>query len=569
MNTNATRAAPNTVERPGMTLSHDREERRLTGLGISEGVALGRVRLVESHKRKAIPFYTLSPEAIPREKARLAAAIEGAAGQLDELIGIVTQKIGPAQANIFVAQKMMVQDEVLHQQMTQVIEQQRLNAESAVEKTLEAYEALLSEVDNSYLKERASDIGEIRRRLQDFLRASAPDDTQARQEQTGVEGMCIVVAEELTPSETVGLDTTHTVGFITERGGPSSHAAILARALGIPAVSGIKNLMGFFAHGEEALINGSTGEVILAPLPHTLRLYPAAKRPMVRRLTPVPPVPGIEVMANISLASEMELANTVQAEGIGLYRTEFELLAAGKLLSEEEQYERYATVVKGMEGRPVYIRLFDLGSDKPATFLEIPREENPCLGYRGARLLLGQPELFASQARAIARASAHGPIHVVYPMISDIDQFLKLRALFLQHTGDLEQGAMLHGVMLEVPSACLAAREILETADFASIGSNDLYQYLFALDRNNERVAPEYRPDRPVFWELLSQITAAAKATGKKVSLCGEIGGHPQYLARLLNLGLCTVSVNPRFVGLARMAARRWHKTQAVREKGP
>jgi len=550
-----------------MELHHNRGERRLTGLGISEGVALGRVRLVESHKHKAIPFFTLSPEDIPEEKTRLAAAIETAAGQLDELMAIVTKKIGPAQANIFFAQKMMVQDDVLRQQMMDVIEQQRLNAESAVEKTLEAYEALLSEVDNSYLKERASDIGEIRRRLQDILRASLPEDVQVRQDQAGVEGMCIVVAEELTPSETVGLDTAHTVGFVTERGGPSSHAAILARALGIPAVSGIKNLMNFFAHGEEALINGSTGEVILAPVAATLRLYPAAKRPMVRRLTPVPPVPGVVVMANISLASEVEVVKSVQAEGIGLYRTEFELLAAGRMLSEEEQCERYSVVVKGVEGRPVYIRLFDLGSDKPASFLDIPTEENPCLGYRGARLLLGQPELFITQARAIAQVSTQGPVHIVYPMISDIDQFLKLRELFRQHTQDIKQGEIKHGVMLEVPSACLMAREMLEAADFASIGSNDLFQYLFALDRNNERVAPDYRPDRPVFWNLLKQILEAARAAGKPVSLCGEIGGQPQYLPRLLDMALCTVSVNPRFVGLARMAARRWHKTLPLNKR--
>lgn len=557
----------NAIEKPGMERRHRREERRLTGLGISEGVALGRVRLVESHKHKTIPFFTLTPEAIPEEKSRLAAAIESAASQLDELIAIVTKKIGPAQANIFFAQKMMVQDEVLRQQMMDVIEQQRLNAESAVEKTLESYEALLSEVDNSYLKERASDIGEIRRRLQDILRASLPEDVHVRQEQAGMEGMCIVVAEELMPSETVGLDTAHTVGFVTERGGPSSHAAILARALGIPAVSGIKNLMNYFAHGEEALINGSTGEVILAPASTTLRLYPAAKRPMVRRLTPVPPVPGVVVMANISLASEVDLVKTVQAEGVGLYRTEFELLAAGRMLSEEEQSERYSMVMKSMEGRPVYIRLFDLGSDKPAAFLDIPAEENPCLGYRGARLLLGQPELFITQARAIARVSTQGPVHVVYPMISDIDQFLKLRELFRQHTQDIKQGAIKHGVMMEVPSACLMAREMLEAADFASIGSNDLFQYLFALDRNNERVAPDYRPDRPVFWNLIKQILDAARMAGKPVSLCGEIGGQPQYLPRLLDMALSTVSVNPRFVGLARMAARRWHKTLPLNKR--
>lgn len=541
------------------------KERRLSGAGISEGVALGRVTLLERDTRGAAPFYVIEETGIAAEQQRIVQAIHAAAEQMDALIAAVTQRISAAQANIFVAQKMMILDEVLLEQMRDIVAQRRVNAETAISTALDVYESLLSEVDSEYLKERASDIGEIRRRLLDILLKTGGDHVPpVQQTATALSGSRILVAEELTPGETVALDTAHTVAFITERGGPASHAAILARALGIPAVSGVKNILAHFAQGEEVLVNGATGEIVVCPAPATLRLYPAAKRPVSRRLQAVAPVENLTVMANINLSTELEFVKTVLAEGVGLYRTEFELLAAGRMLSEDEQYQRYASVVDGMAGRAVFFRLFDLGSDKSAPFLEIPPEENPCLGCRGARLLLSRTDWLITQARALARASAHGPIHVVYPMISELDQFLKLRELFEQSTQDLSPGEIKHGVMLEVPSACLAAREVLEASDFASIGSNDLVQYLFAIDRNNERVAADYRPDRPVFWRLLAQVMNAARETGKPVSLCGEIGGQPQFIPKLLELGIRTVSVNPRFVGLARVTARRAAITPSV-----
>ncbi len=519
---------------------------------------MGRVALLHRDPKASVPFYFVLESDVAAEQLRIADAVRAAAEQLDALIAVVTERIGPAQANIFVAQKMMILDEVLAEQMRVIIAERLVNAETAAASALDAYESLLADLDSEYLRERASDIGEIRRRLLDLLNRTREDHApSAPAASPALSGACVLVAEELTPGETVSLDTSRTVAFITERGGPASHAAILARALGIPAVSGVRNILSHFAHGDEVLVNGATGEIVVSPAPATLRLYPAAKRPVSRRLQAVAPVENLTVMANISLCSELNFVNTVRAEGVGLYRTEFELLAAGRMLSEDEQYQRYATVVKGMEGKPVFFRLFDLGSDKSAPFLEIPAEENPCLGYRGARLLLGRTDWLITQARALARAAAHGAIHVIYPMISDLDQFLKLRELFRQHTQDIAMHDIRHGVMLEVPSACLAAREILETADFASIGSNDLVQYLFAIDRNNELVSTDYRPDRPVFWRVLRLVMDAAAETGKPVSLCGEMGGQPQHIPKLLELGVTTVSVNPRFVGLARVTARR------------
>lgn len=532
-------------------------EQRITGLPVSDGVVLAQVHLAESAGHVHVPYYHIRDETVPAEKERLAAVLASAAARLEALVEKVTRRIGPAQANIFVAQKMMVEDETLHRQMFAVIEDQHLNAEAAVEKSLDAYESLLLELDNEYLKERASDIGEIRRRLLDLLTQTAQEEPE-RVDAGAFEGHRIVVADELTPSETVSLDPQKTVGFITERGGPGSHMAILARALGIPAVTGIKNAPQLFSQDQEVLLNGSSGEVIVNPDEDTLSLHPAARTAATRRLRSVPPIKGITVMANLSVTAELPLIADAQAEGIGLYRTEYEFLSAGRILSEDEQYERYATVIKAMDGRPAYFRLLDMGGDKTAAFLDLPQQENPCLGYRGARLLLGNTDLFIPQARALARASRHGPVHVIYPMVVDLDQFLRLREIFRQYVRDIDAGEIHHGVMFEVPSACLAAREIFEVAEFGSIGSNDLIQYLFAVDRNNDLVANEYNPDRPVFWELLRNLASAAQDAGRDLSLCGEMGGQPAFLPRLLEIGITRISVSSRLIGLARITARRF-----------
>ena len=528
--------------------------KRFTGLPVSGGVALAPVYPLD-RGGDTVPYYCILAAGIETEKRRLQNALRVTSERLEDLIRRVNDRIGPSQANIFVAQQMMVEDPALAVEMMAVIEEKRLNAETAVSRVLDAYESKLTEVDDEYIKERASDIGEIRRRVIEILHGGAEEGAEA--ERVVFDEPHIVVAEELTPSETVTLDTAHTAGFITERGGAASHAAILARALGIPAVSGIKDVLGKFNAGEEVLLNGATGEVILRPSQTAVNLYPSARRAAAPRIQSVEPVPGLAVLGNISLASNVELLHAVRAEGVGLYRTEFEFLAAGRVLTEDEQYERYVAVVQAMAGKPVYARLLDFGGDKTATFLHLPAEDNPCLGYRGARFLQGEPQFLVAQARALARASAQGPIHVCYPMIIDLDQFLKLRAIVLQSVRDIAGAQLQHGVMLEVPSACLQARQILDVADFASIGSNDLVQYLFAVDRNNELVAENYAPDHPILWSLPEQMVEAARDAQKPLSLCGELGAEPRHLPRLLQTGIQCVSVSPRLIGLARMAAKR------------
>lgn len=532
-------------------------ELRVTGLPVSEGVVLGRVFVLERPAQESIPVYRIDASDVDAERARVRKALDVCAWHLGELIDRVRDRVGEAQAGIFVAQKLMVEDPVLVGQMMAVVEEERLNAETAVSKTLDGYEALLLEVDDEYLKDRASDIGEIRRRLLDTLGQPGELSNQPPRESFELEEPRIIVAEELTPGETVSLDTDMCIGFVTDRGGKASHSAILARALGIPAISGISGVNKMLSHGQEVLLNGNTGELVLWPSADTLRSTPGARRSMAAAPKAVDPVAAVRVFANISLCQEVKQVLAAKAEGIGLYRTEFECFAANRLLTEDEQYERYRKVVKAMDGKPVYIRLLDFGADKTAEFFNLPKEENPCLGYRGARLLHNEPRVLTDQARALARASLHGPIHVIYPMIVDLAQFIILREMFRQNCTDIEQGELHHGVMFEVPSACLIAREILEVADFASIGTNDLIQYLFAVDRNNGLVAYDYTPDRPVFWKLIEEIARIGAELGKPVSVCGEIGGQAQYLPKLLDAGISCVSVSARLVGVARLAGHR------------
>ena len=543
-----------------MTTTLDVLEVQLSGLAVSEGVVYAQAVVLNPVTHQAVPYFRIDKSAAAHEKARVDTAMSEAARQLTELIAAVEERIGTAQANIFVAQRMMLEDPTLHTEIMTAIDTDQLNAEASIAKCLDRYEKLLQEVDNEYMSERASDIGELRRRLLDIMiannGASAHQPAAARMSLS--DDFHIIVAADLTPGETVNLNTEKTLGFITEHGGAASHAAILARAMGIPSISGIHHIHNLINTGDYILLDGDTGDIFLNPTPETLSLYPTARRVAPQRARKVEPVAGFPVLANIGLTDDLAVLKHVGAEGIGLYRTEFEILASGRLLDEETQYIRYATVVEAMAGKPVYMRLLDLGGDKEASFLSIQREENPCLGFRGARLLLGRPDLLVPHVRALARASCHGPIHVTYPMIVDVDQFLVLRQRILQVIDDIPGHNMIHGVMFEVPSACLLADELLEVAAFGSIGTNDLIQYLFAIDRNNEQVAGDYDPDKPVFWKLLGEIAAASRKHGKPLSVCGEIGGQPRYLPKLIELGIRCVSVSPRQIGLARATARKY-----------
>ncbi|MBN1696869.1 MAG: phosphoenolpyruvate--protein phosphotransferase [Spirochaetales bacterium] len=532
------------------------EETRLAGIKISEGVAVARVCLFNEDRHANIPIYKVNKSERKKEKGRLIQAIQIGADQLSRVIVDVKKRIGDAESKIFIAQKMILEDTSIHDEMFDDIENEGANAEAAVIRVLDSYETRLLDVDNEYIKARATDIGEIKRRLLDILSEVTPSFlcTGIAQCQRGKNR--IIVARELTPSLTVGLEKQQIVGFVTEHGGISSHAAILARAMGIPAVSGIQNIHSMVSCGTEILLNGNEGNVIIWPSQKTIAQYKSGKVYIPKGLYAVDPVDGMKVMANISRHQDIEEAVIVKAEGVGLYRTEFEFLAQGEILSEDEQFKRYKTVVMAMKGQPVYFRLIDVGGDKTADFLDLPAEINPALGFRGSRLLVARNELLAPQARALVRASEFGPVWVLYPMIVDLEQFLIMKQRFLEETADLNPGEIKHGVMFEVPSACLEAKKILKHADFASIGTNDLIQYLYAVDRDNEYVAYDYNPDKEALWNLITLIAKAAKDENRPLSVCGEIAGNKKYIIRLKEIGITRISVGIRQIPELRMGLK-------------
>jgi len=500
-----------------------------------------------------VPEYTVSDEAKDQERERLRAAVAAVGRRLDALKETVRERVGPAEAEIFSVQRLILEDPALDDQFMAAIDEGR-NAEVAVQRTLETYERQLLELESAYQSERASDIGELKRRLlgelcettSAFVCATDPHCQRGRQR--------IVVTEELTPALALELDIDDVLALVTDRGGATSHAAILARALGIPAVSGIPHIHDLVGCGTEMVVNGDTGEVVVWPTQATAERLRAQVRAVPR--TPVAPVPALTVMANISLADEVEIARRHQAEGVGLYRTEMEFFAADRLLDEDEQTQRYRRVLQAMDGLPVTFRLLDLGGDKPSPLFDFPDEENPSLGLRGLRYLLTRPHLLRTQARALARASRDGPVRVMYPMVTGLEQFRRARTLFEEATAGMAVGEIKHGPMFEVPSAVLEAPALLAEADFASIGSNDLLQYLFVVDRNNEHVADDYRPDQPVFWQVLRDLVRAADEAGRPLAICGEMAADPTYLDRLIEIGIGTVSVSVRLIPGVRRAVR-------------
>lgn len=540
----------------GAEILENRNEIILKGLPISPGVAFGRVCLFNEGRHNNLPAYQIKSKGIEKEKDRFFHAVKQAQLRLDQTIQSIRTRLGDAEAEIFATQKMILEDDSIQKRILSEIKNNSLNAESAITQALEYFETRILELDDEYIKERATDIGEVKRRLLDVLIDLNPSFQCSGDHHCQKGKNRIVVAVELTPSLTMEMDTGHTLAFVTEKGGVASHAAILARAMRIPAVSGIKNIHSILFCSAEVLINGTTGEIIIWPSQETVDRHMKAQA--ASRISEVcDPIPGYTIMGNLNLVRDADEIFKNKAEGIGLFRTEFEFLSEGRLLTEDEQTQRYTALLQKMQGLPVYFRLLDIGGDKTADFFNLPeKEENPYLGFRGCRLLLGRPDLFRPQARALAKASQTAQVNIMYPMVVDLAQFLKLKALFEEVCADIPSRNVRHGVMFEVPSACYQADEIFEAADFGSIGSNDLIQYFFAVDRNNELVAYDYDPNRESFWRLLKTLAEASRKSEKPLAVCGEMAGMPKLVAKLKEIGINRVSVSPKLISDLRIALR-------------
>lgn len=533
-------------------------ETRLKGAPLSPGIAVGSVCLYVRETRDRVQ----APQADPQhEVLRLRQAFKWLGRQLETLARDAHAKVGRENAEIFRVHQLILADEDFQRRLLHAIEERGCTAETAVARELDFYRVQLSTADSEYLRQRASDIREIQLALLDHLNRVVPcrrckDASHCSVDHCRLGNDHILVGEELSASLPIETDG-HTVGFIVEKGGPNSHAVILARAQRRPAVGNIGDLPNSIPLDAQVLINGDTGEVILNPSAETLVRYQDQLSDDGRSLPSVDPVPELKVMANIERSTDVREALVAKAEGIGLYRTEMELLVEGRLLSEAEQRTRYSEVVRAMAGKPVCIRLLDFGADKAATCLQLPQQGGAMPELRGARLLLACTEILRDQARALARASRDGPIHVLYPMIVDVEQFRELRALFDEAVADLQPFELYHGVLFEVPSACLEARRILTAADFGCIGTNDLIQYLFAVDRCEGMESSNTRRETDaLLWRLIEDLSRAAQAAGKPMTICGELAGNPDLSHRIIRAGITAVSTSPSRIARVRRAAR-------------
>ncbi len=530
----------------------ERAELIFSGLPVNSGKIAAQACLYSNQNHRTVATHTLqSEEEVVEELGRLDQALKECSDELDVISARVEETIGKTEAEIFIAQKHIMNDPAIIDAIRDGVKNRRLNVEAVISEVFGIYEKKFASLDTQYLRERSSDIADIRRRLLSNLHNTKPGFVCQGQEQCSRGKDRVIVARELSADMMVHMDLEHVMAIVTEHGGMSSHAAILARSVGVPAVSGVHDIMSHVNCGSYLLVDGDSGKVYVEP-----------QEDLVKEIIPVDPVqaqkvcllespPNTEVMANASLLDDVRTAASLHADGIGLFRTEILFMYENRLLSEDEQYAYYSQAQQMMGGRPVTFRLLDVGGDKPLPFMKMQEESNPYLGWRGARFLLGSPEIFTTQVRALARLSSQGEVRILMPMIIDLRQMQDLHfgiREILHSVKHARPENVRIGAMFEVPSACLQAESIFKVVDFASVGSNDLIQYLFAVDRNNELVSQDYDPEHPVLWDILRSLSMAAKSAGKPLSICGEMAGRPGLPGRLIRTGISSLSVSPRLI---------------------
>lgn len=531
-------------------------ERVLTGIGLSEGTAIGWpcfYRIPESSLRS-------TPGSAADEAERARRAVREVADYYTDLAQQADSRLSREAGDIFRAQAMLANDPTLITTLERILAAGGITAEAAVVATFNQFGSELQAATSGVIRERVCDIDELKNSVLTCLGngcayLNCEDSCFCRPGECRNGRDHILIATQFMPGAAISTGP-YTRGFVVEKGGPSSHAAILARMMGLPAVSGIPHVAEVLSTGRQLLIDGDAGKVYIDPSPETLEYY---KDQQGRRggtyTAVVPPVKGFGILADLERTDDIALALAVQAEGIGLYRSETEVLLKRRILSEDEQTERYSRLLDNFPG-PVYVRLLDLGADKAADWLDLPAEDNPALGCRGARLLLAQPALLQTQARALARASQKREIKVLYPMVHSVRQFLKLREIFDAAISDIPNARLSHGVMFEVPSACLEAPAFFDHVDFGRIGTNDLTQYLYATDRMSGVIEQDELFEQPALWTLIETVSRAAAAAGKPLSLCGELAASPKFIGRILRAGIAEISVCPRYIATLREAAR-------------
>ncbi len=540
-------------------------EQVFRGIPVSGGVARGRV-LVLGKANESIPRYEVKEEEVSGEVERLEAALVQTRLELIEVQHEVEAAMGAKDASIFDAHLMVLEDRTLIDEVVRLLHSERWNAERAFYEVSERYATALGGIADDYLRERAADMRDVTTRILNHLQGRKEESLQ------DLKVPSIIVCHDLMPSTTARLDKRMVLGFATDGGGKTSHTAIIARALGIPAIVGLKDASTELASGVDALVDGYQGLLIIHPTDRTLFEYGQLVRKQLsaqERLKALVDLPAetrdgkrIVLSANIGSVEEAEGVKVSGAEGVGLFRTEFLFLGEGEVASEEEQYEAYRKVAEALKPHPVVIRTLDLGGDKFLADGERPAELNPFLGWRAIRYCLQELRVFRSQLRAILRASTAGNVKIMYPMISSVEELAEANLVLEQCRAELRAEGIAFdpglevGMMIEVPSAALVARALGKQVSFFSIGSNDLIQYCLAVDRMNERIAHLYQPTHPAVLRLIEMTVEAGTGKGFWTGVCGEMAGDLTLVPLLLGMGVTELSVAPSLVGAVKCLIR-------------
>ena len=530
---------------------------RLQGIAVSPGIAIGEA-LVLDNEGFRIPRRFLPRDAVEEELSRLEGAFEAAIAEVEHNRQQVAAQLGDEYAAIFSAHIQMLQDRRLHEEIEEMIRTRHYSPEYSVSRALRRYAKVFQSLEGQYMAERANDIFDIEKRLLRNLLG------RAREELSTITSPVLVLAHNLTPSETANLNPRFALGFVTEIGGPGSHTAIVAEGLGIPAVVGLGPFLTDVSGGDTVIIDGDQGQIVLHPDEETLARYRhevEEQRSLATKLESLRELPAetkdgnrISLMGNIEFPYEVEQCQDRGADGIGLYRTEFIYLGRDDDPPEEQHFEAYSGVVQAMKGQPVTMRTLDLGADKMRSLPDPEDERNPFLGLRSIRLALRNRDLFRTQLRAILRASAFGDLRIMFPLISTIIELRQARMVLADAMEDLEEAGIAFdrelkvGMMVEVPSAIIMMDRFVEEVDFFSIGTNDLIQYCLAVDRSNKDVANLYTAADPAVIRMIEMAVQTADKHSVPISMCGQMSGNPMYTMLLLGIGLRNFSVTPAAV---------------------
>ena len=543
---------------------------RIQGISGSRGVAVGNVyRYIQ--EEIVIPDYTVADDKVEEEIGKFAAAMAATLKQLDTIRQKALDEMGPEEAAIFEAHMQIAQDPSLSDGIKSLVESSHTNVVAATAQTIETFANIFLGMEDPYMRERGADIKDIGDRLMRNMLGMNPRGL------SHISGEVILVAQDLAPSDTASLDKNVVKGIVTAAGGPTSHAAIMARTLEIPAVMGVGDIESF-VDGDKAVVLGTDGIVEMNPSDADWDEYTnqaAAFQEELKRLRESANLEAtttdgyhVELFGNIGKAKDAKNALTMGAQGIGLYRTEFLYMENDELPAEDVQFEEYKKVAQDMKGKPVIIRTMDIGGDKELKCLDLPSEMNPFLGYRAIRISLNRPDIFKVQLRALLRASAFGDIHIMYPMIASVEEVKQANAMLdeckeeLTAEGKEFNNDIKVGIMIEVPAAAVISPILAKYVDFFSIGTNDLCQYTLAVDRMNEAIGSLYQPLHPGVLRLIKHVIDASHEQGKFTGMCGELASDPVATMILLGLGLDEFSMTASSIPLIKNILRSVSKAE-------